>query len=76
MKDLATPPSPQLPQKEVFDNSKCRKSKRVYLYINNIFLYICQLRDNAEKKKNDRSLKPFNKTKTFAEEIKPLACCC
>jgi len=51
MKDLATPPSPQLPPKNAFYNSKCRKNKRVYLYINNIYIYVPTGRQCGEKKK-------------------------
>jgi len=56
MKDLATPPPPQLPLKYALYNSKCRKNKRdISIYI---FIFIRTERQCGEK--NERSSKPWS----------------
>lgn len=63
-----------LPLHHHFNKKTCfttPNAEKIYLYINSIFIYICQLKENAKKRKHESSLKPFNKTKTFEEEIKP-----
>ena len=49
-----------------------KKQKGISLYIN--IIYIWTKRQCGGEKK-ERNSKPFNKTKTFEEEIKPLVCC-
>ncbi|KAL5135209.1 hypothetical protein HKD37_03G008165 [Glycine soja] len=69
MEDLATPLPLQLPQKCVFYNSKCRKNKRVYLYI--LILYIYELRDNVEEKKKRETQNPSTRPKLLKKRLSP-----